>query len=217
MEKFKLPTSYGYVVVRFVVEHPDCLAAIIKICDTRVSPPQCRYARVFVTLPNIRAEVFKGFSARGLTDGVAGFDWQSLKKMARKTARKVGGERLMNVVQKVAKDASSYGSAIYAPLGVTYNAIKKANSLLQKAESGVPVAIKVLEKIRRGAEAGDDSYKKTAKLVLTLYNASKKFSIDEWLSNRVSGWGSHYDRVSSYLPPKSSGGFFGGFYRSGLR
>ncbi len=214
MQKFKMATRYGYVIVRLISEHPDCLVAVIKIVDTRVSPPQCRYARIYVTLQNIRREVVKSFMQEGLTDPVSGLDWKELRQHTRSLAKKVGAARLMNVVSKVSSEADKYGSAIYPPLGVTFNAIKRASQLLKKAEAGSTAAENVLKAIRSGAERGNLAHQKAARVVLTLFEASKNFDIDDWLSSRVCGWDAGNIRLNRQLvaPSRSMS-----LYRSGLR
>lgn len=214
MQKFKVGTRYGFVIVRIISEHPDCLVAVIKVVDTRVSPPQCRYARIYVTLQNIRREVVKSFMAEGLTDPVSGLDWKELRQHTRSLAKRVGVERLMNVVRKVSNEADKYGSAIYPPLGVTFNAIKRANRLLKRAAAGSTAAENVLKAIRAGAERGSPAHQKAARVVLTLFEASKSMDIDDWLSNRVCGWSvNNLAPNRRFVAPSSSMSL----YRSGLR
>lgn len=213
MQKFKMATRYGYVIVRIISEHPDCLVAVIKIVDTRVSPPQCRHARIYVTLQNIRREVVKSFVQEGLADPVSGLDWKDLRRHTRTLAKRVGAERLMNVVRKISNEADKYGSAIYPPLGVTYNAIKKANRLLKKAAAGSTSAENILKAIRSGAERGNLAHQKAARVILTLFEASKNMNVDNWLSSRVCGWGVSDIPSRRFIAPSRSMSF----YRSGLR
>lgn len=217
MQKFKISTNYGYVVTRIISDHPDCLVATLKIVDTRVNPPQRRYARIYVTLPNIHREVVKCMSSKEVSDRVSGFDWKTLRKMARNTTRRIGVGRLLSAAKKVSSEADSYGSAIYPPLGVTYNAIKRASRLLSDAENGSSSAIAIIQAIRSGAERGSQKHQKAAKVILSLYEASKKMDVNSWLSSRVSGWGSRYESSApssrSFVAPTRSLSL----YRSGLR
>lgn len=208
---FKLRTQYGYVCVRVSSETPDSITAILKIVDTRVSPPHCRYAKICVSLQNIRKEVIRCLHEKGLTDPVSGFSWKDLKRMTKATTRKVGSARLLNVVKKISTEADKYSSSIYPPLGVSYSEIRKASQLLRRAESGSKAAEGVIMKIKRGAMRGLPDYQKAAKVLVTLHEASKSIDIDTWLSARVSGLGGRqHSRTAIAIGSSSS------FYRAGL-
>lgn len=162
-----------------------CLCANIYCHDERTGVPENQRTRKFsVILPlhELKTEVLAAF------DNSVGLSWSSIKRAVNKTVRTVGSSRLLSVASNIAQKAASYGSAIYPPLGVTYNSISNASKLLSQAKSGKRYALKKIAAIRKEAESGNLAAAQASKVLMVLSKVGT-VNVDKWITeNKISGW-----------------------------
>lgn len=208
-------TPYGKAdidVFRANLKHAGkgtCLCANIYCHDEREGVPDNQRTRKFsVILPlsNLKSEVLAAF------DNSVGFSWSSIKAVVSKTIKSVGTSRLLSAATDIAQKAATYGSAIYPPLGVTYNAISKASKLLSDAKAGKRHALKKIKAIRKEAEAGNLAAAQASKVLMVLNKIGNRVNIDRWITeNKFSGWVAHkpYRSRTDSTDPRS-------YYAAGL-
>lgn len=184
-------TPYGKAdidVFRADLRHANkgvCLCANVYCHDERPGVPENQKTRKFsVILPlyELKKEVLAAF------DNSIGLSWGSIKRAVNKTVKAVGASRILNVASDIAQKAATYGSAIYPPLGVTYNSISNASKLLSQAKSGKRYALKKIAAIRKEAESGNLAAAQASKVLMVL-NKVGTINIDKWITeNKFSGW-----------------------------
>ena len=155
------------------------IVADVRHVDTRSHPYHTQTFKIVANLREIYREVQAAFS------NSVGWNWKDIKKAANGVTKKVGLSRIVGVIKKVSEDAATYGSAIYPPLGVTYNAIKQAGRLLKQAENGVVSAKRQIEGIRNLAEKGNKAAIGAARVLLVLNSARKHIDLTQ-LANTAS-------------------------------